>query len=61
MRQKFIEILLTALLSAFLAFLQSLIFQITDSGLPSADPSNASIFGATFRYLSLIVFKKNFL
>jgi hypothetical protein len=45
-KQKIVEILLTALMSALIAFLQGLLTQIGGTDLPSADPVVAGGIGA---------------
>lgn len=41
-KQRFLEIFYTALMGAFLAFLQSFLTGMTESALPHADPAMAA-------------------
>lgn len=48
-KQRFLEILYTALMGAFIAFLQSFIVGISDAALPTADPAVAGAVAGALR------------
>lgn len=50
-KQKIYEVILTALMSALLAFLQGLITQLAGSDVPHADPVVAGGIGASLKYI----------
>ena len=48
-RQRLLDILTTALVGAFIAFLQGLLMGMTTTTVPSADPALAAGFGAIIK------------